>query len=164
MCQINWEVIVELIGIIVNAFLAIWIVTQIQKNQNNERSIKDHFINEVIELRVDCRNFLKSVYLGSKTQNEIISSLQLIGIKSTHLMNVLNFSFRLDKSYLDRYIYELNQIITGDSNFEQGKSPDAKIEITKKTQKDLLKFQSDHQHTFNGLILGINEAIYNRLN
>ena len=47
MCEINWEIVVNILGIIINGFLAFWIVGSIQKKQSIEKTVKDHFITEI---------------------------------------------------------------------------------------------------------------------
>ena len=42
--------LINFIGILVNAYLAYWIVKKLQDKVNNKRVLKDHFINETKEL------------------------------------------------------------------------------------------------------------------
>lgn len=162
MCNINWEVVVNLLGIIVNGILAIWIVNTIQKKQNNERTIKDHFINEVKDFRVDCRQFLNATYNGTKFQREIIPTLKLLGIKSSQLLNTLNYCFNINPQHFNTYLIELNRILTDDPNFVSCKNENAEIKFHPNSLEKIIRFQSDHQPLFNDLILLINEAVYIR--
>ena len=104
MCDINWDAIVSVIGIIVNGLLAWWIVYSIQKKQDNERSIKDHFIGEIKGLRDDSKIFLNKTYNGELNQYEVVPSLKLLGITTTHLLNNLSYSFSIEKNYLNSYL------------------------------------------------------------
>lgn len=157
------ENIINCVGIVVNAFLAWWIVSNIQKKQSNDRSVKDHCVSEIKDLREDCRNFLKAVYGGKKKHREIIPTLKLLGIKSTHIMNVLGYGFSLDRSYLNSYFLEMNKIITDDPNFVSCTNPSADLTLTADSLDKLLRFQATYQNRFNDLILSINEAEYRNL-
>jgi len=157
------ESIVNLIGIAINSGLAWWIVSNIQKNQSNERSIKDHFIDEVKELRIDCKNFMTSIYSGKKPHKDIVPSLKLIGIKASQLINVLNYCFRIDKDYFSQYLVDINTIITDDPNYISCANPDDKVRLSPETLKKLMRFHSLYQNRFNNLIIYVNESAYTRL-
>src|SRR5258706_2008947 len=163
MCEINWEIVINALGIIVNAFLAWWIVSSIQKRQNNERAIKDHFTEELKDLRTNCRTFLTAIYQGNKMHREIIPTLKLIGIKASHLMNAFEYGFGMDKNYLNSYLVEMNKTITDDPNFISCSNPSECVTLTPDSLDKLLRFQSSHQNRFNDLVLGINEAKYRNL-
>ena len=163
MCEINWEIIVSICGIIVNSILAWWIVSSIQKRQNNERVIKDHFIEEIKELRSNCRAFLSSIYKGEKKYHEIIPTLRLLGMKASHILTALSYGFNIDKDYLNSYIVEMNKVITDDENYIKCLNSSQQIELTQLSLDKLMKFHAAHQSKFNDLILTLNEAKYNNL-
>jgi hypothetical protein len=158
MCEANWEVIVNLLGILINGFLAWWIVSNIQKKQNNDRIIKDHFINEVKELRIDCKKFLQKAYNGDCTQNEIITSTRLIGIKSSDILNLLERRLLINHAYLNSYHIELNRILTDDKGFIIANDEKIKVKLSKQGELLLLQFQAQHNSRFNDLILEINDC------
>lgn len=164
MCDINWEIIVNLLGILVNAILAVYIVKSIQKGVENERSIKDHFFDEIKDLRSDYKSFLNAAYTGKLTNTEIVARLKLLGIKSSDLMNHLHFTCSVDKNYLSQYHIDLNKIITEDSIFIQFfNQPTQRITFTPVTLDKILKFQHKYQNRFNVLILTVNGAKYKRI-
>ena len=53
---------IALFGVLVNAGLAYWIVRTIQNNLTNKRVLKDHFINEIKEIRNDYKTCLNNLY------------------------------------------------------------------------------------------------------
>ena len=160
MCSIDWGPIVSLLGIIINGFLAWRIVKSIQQKQNNERSIKDHFFGEIKDLRLESVDFLKSIYDGKINYSEIIPSLKLLGIKSSHISNSLNSHFKIKKNYFSSYLIEMNKIITDDSNYIEFNNNNEKVKLTMHSRDALLKFQSRNQNKFNELIISVNESKY----
>lgn len=158
MCEANWEVIVNFFGILVNGFLAWWIVSSIQKKQNNVRIIKDHFINEIKDLRSDCKKFLQKVYSGDCTQNEIITTTRLIGIKSSDLLTIFNRRLLINHAYLHSYHIELNRILTDDTGFLVANGDGLKVRLSAQGKLQLLQFQSQHNSRFNDLILEVNDC------
>ena len=63
---------IEITGIIVNFFLAIWIVKTIQNKLTNKRVLKDHFISEIKELRVEYNAYIKDCYDGKLIPKETL--------------------------------------------------------------------------------------------
>ena len=160
MCSLDWGSIVNLLGIIVNGFLAWWIVNSIQQKQNNERSIKDYFFEEIKDFRLESLNLLTLIYDEELNHSEILPSLKLLGIKSSHILNSLNSHFKIKKNYFNSYLIEMNKIITDDSNYIEFNNNNEKVKLTMHSRDALLKFQSRNQNKFNELIISVNESKY----
>lgn len=164
MCEVNWEIIVNLLGIFVNVSFGIWIVKALQSRLNNERVIKDHFINEVKDLRVEYKSFLSAIYSGTKQHGQIIPTFRLLGIKLSDLMAILENQFEIDKDFLNPYTWELNTIVTDDATFISIREENKNYKPTPETCQKLMKFQGDNSHLFNELIIQINQKTVSKRN
>ena len=51
-------------SILVTAFMAWWVVKSVQRKLDTERTLKDHFAHEVIDLRKETRDFITKVING----------------------------------------------------------------------------------------------------
>lgn len=74
--------IIAIIGVIINAFLAIWIVKTLQNNLANKRYLKDHLIQEVKDLRSEYKKFLNELYQGKLRPKQILPWFKLMNINS----------------------------------------------------------------------------------
>lgn len=154
----NWEVITNLCGIVVNAILAVWIVNTLQKRQNNERFIKEHFIQEVKGLREDLKRQMNLLYLGRMKKAESVTRMKLVGIKAANIVNILQNCFFLDCSDLNNHLVNLNRVITDDEHFIHG--TDENLRLTIGSKRKLLELQESFYNSFNNYIIQVNSANY----
>ena len=75
-CNLSTSDWVNIFGFAVNAGLAIWIIKTIQYNQNNRRVLKDHFINEMKDIRTEYKNCLNNLYSNNTHPQRIIPWLK----------------------------------------------------------------------------------------
>ena len=108
---------ITLIGILVNAGLAFWIVRTIQNRLTNKRVLKDHFINEVKEIRNDYKTCLNNLYSNSTHPHRIIPWFKLMNIKVEDLMTIIQSIYSIEKNSLKPYQIELQELITNNCDF-----------------------------------------------
>lgn len=88
------SVIVDGIGIIVAGSVAIRVVNTIQKRIDNQRSIKKHLIDEVIEIRRSYREIINQTTCGELRPKDIKSRLRVLSSRITDLINLINIQFK----------------------------------------------------------------------
>lgn len=147
----------DIFSLIINSFLAIWIVYIIQNNLNNKRILKDHFINEIKELRKEYKNFLNSLYLGKLKPKEVIPWFKLMNIKSKNLLFLLNKKYKVDKNALHPYQIHLRKIVTEFSEFDENFKTNREFKLSEESKNELIIFQQDYNGIFNSLIMDIND-------
>lgn len=108
---------ISIIGLIVNSFLAIWIVRSVQNSINNKRILKDHFINEVKSISEEYRIFINDLQLGKIYPKSVLPWFKMMNIKITDLLNVFAERYKIDKNYLAPYRDELNELITESDDY-----------------------------------------------
>ena len=155
------SVIVDGISIIVAGSVAIWVVNTIQKRIDNQRSIKNHLIDEVIEIRRSYREIINQTTCGELRPKDIKSRLRVLSSRITDLINLINIQFKpkvIDKDFLLPYQLDLNQIITDDENFSLEYKANRKFLLTQRSQEKMAVFSAEKDHLFNELIVKINKA------
>ncbi|SHG37471.1 hypothetical protein SAMN05443549_103432 [Flavobacterium fluvii] len=157
-CSLDFSDCIEIFGIIVNFFLAIWIVRTIQNKLNNKRVLKDHFISEIKELRIEYNDYIKNCYAGNLIPQDTLRWFKLINIKTIHLMGEISNLYKVNCPELNSFHNDLRDIITNapeySTNFRRN-NPVAFSSITKR-QIDLI--QLTHYGLFNKLIRLVNDA------
>lgn len=150
---------IALFGIIVNAGLAYWIVQTIQNKLTNKRVLKDHFINEIKEIRNDYKTCLNNLYSNNAQPERIIPWFKLMNIRVNDLMFHIHQKHRIDKKKLDPYQNELRELITNNNDFINSfKFKKDKIVFSSESRSEIIKFQQTHNKLFNGIIIAINDA------
>ena len=150
----NW---IDLIGIIVNAGLAYWIVRTIQNKLTNKRVLKDHFINEIKDIRIEYKNCLNNLYSNNTHPQRIIPWFKLMNIRVSDLMALINQKYKIDLKKLEPYQNELRELVTNNIDFINQFKKD-KITFSEASRSALIKFQQSHNKLFNEIIIDINDS------
>lgn len=149
---------IDVISIVVNSLLALWIVNTIQRKANDKRVLKDHLIDEIKDIRKLYKGHLTSVYMSKAEARSEASWFKLMNIKVNDLMELINTKYKIDKTYLKAYQVELRSLIMSSSDFENAFSQDKCIDVGATLKRGLEKFQQEHNHLFNDLIVKINDS------
>ena len=150
----NW---IDLIGIIVNAALAYWIVRTIQNKLTNKRVLKDHFINEIKDIRAEYKGCLNNLYSNNTHPQRIIPWFKLMNIRVADLMALIKEKYKIDEKKLEPYQNELRELITNNNDFINQFRND-KVVFSEASRSELIKFQQTHNKLFNEIIIEINDS------
>lgn len=148
---------IAILGVIINAGLAIWIVRTIQNKLTNRRILKDHFINEIKEIRNEYKSWLNSLYSNNTHPLRVIPWFKLMNIKVDNLMSIANAKYGINKSILRPYQIELPDLITNNPDFVSHFKKD-KIVFSEQSRSQLIMFQQTYNQLFNEIIISINDA------
>lgn len=150
----NW---IDIIGIVVNAGLAYWVVRTIQNKLTNKRVLKDHFINEIKDIRTEYKNCLTNLYSNNTHPQRIIPWFKLMNIRVNDLMILINQKYKIDLKKLEPYQNELRELVTNNNDFI-GQFKKEKITFSEASRSELIKFQQTHNKLFNEIIIDINDC------
>jgi len=149
---------IDLIGILVNSLLAIWIVRTIQSKLTNKRVLKDHFINEIKEIRNDYKTCLNNLYTSQSVAKRVIPWFKLMYIKVDDLMKLINQKYAIDKKMLSPYQNELRELITENEDFIKQYETGKPITFSEDSKSQFIKFQQSYNHLFNDIIIRVNDS------
>lgn len=153
----NW---IEVSAIVVNALVAWWIVRTIQNRLTNNRVLKDHFIEEVKDIRNEYRNFLNNLYADKTEIRTIIPWFKLMNIKVSDLMTIIHQKYNIDKQKLFPYQNDLRELITESEDFNMQFKDGRNIVFSEESKTKIIEFQNTYNHLFNELIIDINDTNY----
>lgn len=157
-CSLGPSDWVEIFGIIVNAGLAFWIVRTIQNKLTNKRVLKDHFINEMKEIRSEYKNCLNNLYSDQTMPKRVIPWFKLMNVKVNDILLVANQKYKIDKTKLIAYQRELQELITNNEEFIIQFKTAKTVVFSEHSKATFIKFQQDNNHLFNDIIIAINDA------
>jgi hypothetical protein len=157
-CSLNASNWISILGIVVNSCLAIWIVRTIQNRLTNKRILKNHFINEIKEIRNEYSNCLNNLY-SSKTHPKTVSPwFKLMNIKINNLMYILNKKYKIDPKSLMPYQYDLQELVTNNEDFISQFKADKAVLFSDNSKVQFIRFQQDNNQIFNDIIIKINDS------
>ncbi len=148
---------INVLGIIVNSFLAIWVVRILQNNLANQRALKDHLINEVIEVKDLYSIFIKQLVQGELSTKSIIPELKLLNVKTNAIIEILNKEYSIEKDRLQAYQIDLREFITELDEFTRNYRNNNLLELEHSSINEIIRFQQKHSKKFNQIILEINK-------
>ena len=158
LCSLEPSDWIDLLGIIVNAGLAFWIVKTIQSRLTNKRVLKDHFINEIKEIRNEYRTCLNNLYSNSSHPKRVIPWFKLMNIKVTDVMSIVNTKYKVEKEKLNPYQRDLQELITNNEDFMNQYKNDKPLVFSEDSKSLFVKFQQQHNQLFNYIIIKINDS------
>lgn len=149
---------IDLLGIGVNAILAFWIVKTIQNRLTNKRVLKDHFINEIKDIRNDYKLCLNNLYSDQTKPGKVISWFKLMNIRVNDVMSIVNLKYGVDVNKLAPYQRDLQELVTNNEEFINQFKSSENLVFTEASKKSLIIFQQQHSVLFNQIIISINDA------
>jgi hypothetical protein len=149
---------ISIFAILVNGGLAVWIVNTIQNRMTNKRTLKDHFISEVKEIRNDYKTLLSNLYSDKMIAKELPSRFKLMNIKVSDIMTLIFDKYRIDKTMLSPYQNNLRELITENEDFIKNFEKENSLKFSENSKIQIMKFQQDNNHLFNELIIKINDS------
>ena len=147
---------ISILGIIINASVAIWIVKTIQNRFTNSRILKDHFIEEIKEIRDEYKLFLNNLYSSKTKAQTAISWFKLMNIKVSNTMEFINKSYKINKDILNPYQNDLRELVTNNDDFNNNYKSTSGIHFSEESRMHLIQFQQKNYHLFTEIIIRIN--------
>lgn len=150
-------VCITILGIMVTAYMAVWVVRSVQSKIDNERALKEHFAHEIIDLRKESRLLLGKLIKGDLKAWEIKRCHYRLSTHMNNLLSVLNSRYGIDKKKLRPYRINLMKIIEEDCIFENSYRLNVTVALENETLNKLYRLEKDNDHLFNDILLQIYE-------
>ncbi len=148
---------ISLVSILVNVGLTYWIIDSLQDRKNNKRILKDHYINEVKEIKSDFKTLFTELFGAKITPKNFLTWYKLANVKMKDLVEDLNEIYKIESNCLNPYQTELRNIITENKDYiSQFKKDELKLSPT--TKNILIRFQQNNNKIFNKIIIKINNT------
>jgi len=153
-----WYTLITGLGILINSGIALYIVSNIQKNQVNKRLIKDHLISEIKDIRNDYKDLLSNLTNGVILPSSILPWFKLMNIKINDIMSLAKKKYNVETDYLKPYTDDLRDLITENKEFEAIFNSTTSVSLSNGFRMNIIAFQQKHNHLFNELVIDVNDA------
>lgn len=137
-----------LLGIIVGGYIAVWVVRSLQRQLNNEQSLKDYFGKELIGIRDGYRQLLDGIQSESLKPVAINSQLKRLNRRLNDLMLFLNTEFEEDPKIFQKYSIGLLRIIEDDPDFSEQYKGDCIFKPSAQLVDKLMGLEADYSLKF----------------
>ncbi len=146
---------ISIIGIVVSALVAIWIVDILQRRHENRHQLKDHFSKEVLGLREQYRTLIRNLSATEQKPKQIVNDFKTTGIFASDLLTLLNTQFGTPTNILQPYQTELLSIVTDCEEYNLAYGRNKKFQYRKATVTAILNFEKSHDKLFNDILMTI---------
>lgn len=147
------------LGIIVTGFMAYWVVDTVQNKIDTDKTLRDHFAHEVIELRQEARLLITTITTANKlSAEEMKRNHFMLQSHINELLKILNSRYGVPKQYLRPYRSGISEILEKDSIYMasfKNSSPISLNDVTKRALYDVLR---KNDHVFNEILLKLYET------
>lgn len=144
---------VDVIAIIVGAFIAVWVVKEIQARIDNEGKLKDYFATCLVQVKEGYREVLNDIYLGKAKPTDLKSRLNLLSIQSTSIMNSLSYKYCIDKNALGEYQTSLFMMVADCDEYVENAFSDSPIKFSETTMQKIRTFDVSKNAVFDDLLV-----------
>ena len=151
------SIFVDLLAIVVGAFIAIWVVEKIQSKQESRKVLKDYFASEIINLRNSYRAIISEIYSQKMKPKEFKNRMSLLGIQATDLVSNIKNVFEIEGGIIE-YQVELNVLVSNDETYNSCYKRNSAVTFSEAFIASLKKFDADNSGVFNNLLIKIYES------
>lgn len=152
------QIVIALLDIVIMAFIAIWVVQSVQRKLDSEKTLKDFFSKELIDLRTDLRRFIDQLIMGGREAQSIKREHHLLNVRIQDLLSALNKKFGVDKRYLKAYRLNLLKIVEDDTNYINQFESNGMVSFGEETVTKLHSLRTNNDHLFNDILLKMYET------
>lgn len=148
------SVLIDIVAIVIGAFVAIWVVDEVQAKHDTDKVLKDYFASEVINLRSVYRDISRQVYSQHLLPREFKNKMTSLGIQVTDLSKHIESRFGID-SGLVKYQVEFNTIVSESETYQANYKKNKAITFPDEFIQEFTRFEDTSCSVFNNLLENI---------
>ena len=154
----DWFCVANTLITLAGWVITLYIAVSINRKLDSERTLKNHFIEEVKVIR-GLEEAIFNYILSDKVKPQQLRSM--MGNLNTNvgdLMNLLKTQYGIDDGFLMAFQWKYSQLITDDESFTSNYKGNKEFKFAQQLLKNFTGYRSDKLHLFNDLIVVINNA------
>ena len=150
--------LVDVVGIVTSAVVAVWIVDAIQKRIDTQRCLRDHFAKELLEVRTEYRTLIGNLVAKKQKPIEIKNIFKKTNVHASDLLKLLKTQYGIDDGILYPFQVELQNIATECDEYIRAYKKDKQFEYQQDTLTQIQNFEKKYDHLFNDILVSIYNA------
>lgn len=147
------SVIVDVLAMLVGAFIAVWVVRSIQSKLDSEHKLREYFHSEILSVRDGYRKILDDIYHHTMRPKDFQQRMSSLSILSTDIMIHVKERYDIDDVRLVSFQLDLNEKISEESVFLAAYLPNNILEFPKTFEAELRQFEATNNSVFNEILV-----------
>lgn len=154
----DWLSIIDTIITLLGWGLTLYIASTISRKLDSERTLKNHFIDEIKAVRENEEAIFKYV-IDNNIQPQTLKSLTgNLNTRVGDLMNLLKSQYGIAEDYLTAFQWKYSQLFSDDDDYTSNYKENKEFKFNHQLLKDFTNYRTDKLKLFNDLIVLVNNA------
>ena len=154
----DWLSIIDTVITLVGWGITLYLAITINRKLDSERTLKNHFIEEVKEVREHEEEIFQYIISNDIQPHKLKSMMGNLNTNVSDLMNLLKEQYDIDESFLNAFQWKYSQMITDDDDFTTNYKDDVVFHFNAQLVRSFASYRADKLVLFNNLIVKINNA------
>lgn len=147
------SIFVDVLTMLVGAFIAVWVVKSIQSKLDAEQKLKEYFHSEMLSVRNGYRKILDDIYHHTMRPKDFIQRMNSLSILSTDIMLHVKERYDIDDVRLVSFQLDLNEKISEAPVFLTAYIPDNVLVFSGAFEAELRQFEAANNSVFNEIFV-----------
>lgn len=154
----DWLSIIDTVITLAGWGITLYIASSISRKLDSERTLKNHFIEEVKTIRDYEASIFQYIIVNNIKPQQLKSKMGNLNTNVSDLMNLLEKQYGINNNYLNAFQWQYSQLITDDEDFTSNYKSNSEFNFGTQLLKDFATYRADKLYLFNNLIVEINNA------
>lgn len=147
------SIFVDVLAMLVGAFIAVWVVKSIQSKLDAEQKLKEYFHSEMLSVRNGYRKIFDDIYHHTMRPKDFIQRMNSLSILSTDIMLHIKERYDIDDVRLVSFQLDLNEKISEAPVFLTAYIPDNVLVFPGAFEAELRQFEAANNSVFNEIFV-----------
>ena len=154
----DWLSIIDTLITLFGWGITLYIASNISRKLDSERTLKNHFIDEIKAIRDNEETIFKYVIENKIHPQRLKSMTGNLNTRVGDLMNLIKTQYGIAEDYLNAFQWKYSQLFTDDDDYTSNFKNDTEFHFNPKLIKDFTNYRTNVLRLFNELIVKVNNA------
>lgn len=153
------SILVDILAMLISAFVAIWIVRKIQYQLDTEQKLRDYFLSEMLAIRNGYRKILDDIFRHDMRPRDFTQRMSSLNIMSADIMEHMKAKYNIDDTQLVLFQVELNLFVSEEPVFMTAYRNNDILIFSTNFEMRLSQFEGRSNSIFNDIFVSIYKMV-----
>lgn len=153
------SILVDVLAMLISAFVAVWIVRKIQYQLDTEQKLRDYFLSEMLSIRNGYRKILDDIFRHDMRPRDFTQRMSSLNIMSADIMEHMKAKYNIDDTQLVLFQVELNIFVSEEPVFMAAYRNNDVLIFSPTFEMNLSQFEGRSNTIFNDIFVSIYKMV-----